>query len=75
MFLCGIIHTHYGPGVGVTKAQFVNFSILGTILIFQNYNMISFESDSYLTDVTAAQLRRHLPNINLIPVKYEHYIQ
>ena len=52
-------------GVGVTKAPFVNFSIS------KNSDLTKvpvrfFESHSYLSAVTAAELRRHLSDINEI---------
>ena len=52
-------------GVGVTKAPFVNFSV--SIFFDLAKVPVRFpESHSYLTGVTAAALRRHLPNINVI---------
>ena len=53
------------PGVGVTKALFVNFSV-SKIFDFAKVPGRFFESHSYLAGVTAAELRRHLPNINMI---------
>ena len=53
------------PGVGVTKAPFVNFSA-SKIFDLAKVPFRLFESHSYLTGVTAAELRRHLPNINVI---------
>ena len=52
-------------GVGVTKAPFVNFSV-SKIFDLAKAHVRFFESHSYLTGVTAAELRRHLPNINVI---------
>ena len=52
-------------GVGVTKAPFVNFSV-SKILDLSKVPLKSFESHSYLTGATAAELRRHLSNINVI---------
>ena len=49
------------PGVGVTKAPFVNFSV-STILDLAKIPITFFESHSYLTGVAAAELRRHLSN-------------
>ena len=66
----GVMHCFFyvstcQPGVGVTKAPFVNFSI-SKILDMTKVHAMFFESHSYLTGVTAAQLRWHLPNINMI---------
>ena len=52
-------------GVGVTKAPFVNFSTS------KNFDMAKvplrlFESSVYLTGAPAAELRRHLSNINVV---------
>ena len=52
-------------GVGVTKAPFVNFST-SEIFDLAKEHLKLFESHWYLTGATAAELRRHLPNINLI---------
>ena len=52
-------------GVGVTKAPFVNFSV-SKIFDLAKVPVIFFESLSYLTGITAAQLRRYLSNINVI---------
>ena len=54
-----------GPGVGVTKAPFVNFSV-SQILDLAKVPVRLFASHSYLTGVTAAELRRHLSNMNMI---------
>ena len=58
-------NTPLRPGAGVTKAPFANFSVN------KNFDLAKvpvrfLESRSYLTGVTAAELRRHLPNINVI---------
>ena len=53
------------PGVRVTKAQFVNFSV-SKIFDLSKVHLKLFESHLYLTGATAAELRRHLPNINVI---------
>ena len=53
------------PGVGVTKAPFANFSV-SKIFDLAKVPVRFPESHSYLTGVTAAELRRHLPNINAI---------
>ena len=53
------------PGVGVTKAPFVNFSV-SEIFDHAKVPVRFLESHSYLTAVTAAELRWHLPNINVI---------
>ena len=53
------------PGVGVTKAPFANFSI-SKILDVAKVPVRFPESHSYLAGVTAAELRQHLPNINVI---------
>ena len=52
-------------GVGVTKAPFANFSVSKIFDLAKVYVRFP-ESHSYLTGVTAAELRRHLPNINAI---------
>ena len=52
-------------GVGVNKAPFVNFSV-SKIFDMAKVHVRFFESHPYLTGVTAAELRRHLPNINVI---------
>ena len=53
------------PGVGVTKAPFVNSSV-SKIFVLAKIPLRSFESHLYLTGVTAAELRWHLSNINVI---------
>ena len=53
------------PGVGVTKAPFVNFSA-SKIFHLSKVPLKSFESHLSLTGATAAELRRHLSNINVI---------
>ena len=52
-------------GVGVTKAAFDSFS---EIMIFDlvKVPLRLYESHLYLTGATAAELRRHLSNINVI---------
>ena len=52
-------------GVGVTKAPFANFSV-SKIFDLAKVPVRFLESHSYLTGVTAAELRRHQPNINVI---------
>ena len=54
-----------GSGVGVTKVPFVKFSVSKNFVL-SKVPLRLFESHSYLTDATAAKLRRHLPNINVI---------
>ena len=54
-----------GPGVGVTKAPFVNFSV-SKIFDLAEVPVRLFVSHSYLTGVTAAELRQHLSNMNMI---------
>ena len=58
-------HSHMLPGVGVTKAPFVNFSV-SKIFGLAKVHVRFPESHPYLTGVTAAELRRHLPNMNAI---------
>ena len=60
-----ILFLLYRPGVGVTKAPFVNFSVSK---IFDNAKVPVriFVSHSYLTGVTATELRQHLSNMNMI---------
>ena len=53
------------PGVGVTKAPFVNFSVSKMFDLEKVYARF-LESHSYLTGVPAAELRRHLSNTNAI---------
>ena len=57
--------TIYGTGMGVTKAPFVNFSV-SKIFVVAKVPLRLFESHLYLTGATAAELRRHLSNINAI---------
>ena len=52
-------------GVGVTKTLFVNFSV-SILFDLTKVPVRLFASHSYLTGVTAAELRQHLPNINVI---------
>ena len=54
-----------GPGVGLTKAPFVNFSV-SKIFDLAEVPVRLFVSHSYLTGVTAAELRQHLSNMNMI---------
>ena len=54
-----------GSGMGVTKAPFVNFSV-NQIFDPVKVPVRLFESHSYLTGVTAAELRQHLSNMNVI---------
>ena len=44
------------PGLGVTKAPFVNFSVTGNFDLAKVY-VIDFQTRSYLSGVSAAQLR------------------
>ena len=53
------------PGVGVTKALFVNFSA-SKIFDLAKVPVKFLEYHWYLAGVTAAELQRHLPNINVI---------
>ena len=53
-----------GPGAGITKAPFVNFSV-GIFRIYKSLFRF-FESRSYLTSVDAAKLRRHLTDMSVI---------
>ena len=53
------------PGVGVTKAPFVNFSA-SRIFDLAKVPVRLFASHSYLTGVTAAELRQHLSDMNVI---------
>ena len=57
------------PGVGVTKTLCVNFS-MKEIFNFEKKQkqkpIMFFTSLSYLTGVTAAELRWHQPNMNVI---------
>ena len=54
-----------GPEAGGTKALFVNFSF-SIIFDLAKVSVKLFKSHSYLTGVPAAELRRHLSNINMI---------
>ena len=54
-----------GTGVGVTKAPFVNFSV-SIIFDIAKVPVRLFALYSYLTGVTAAALRQHLSNMNVI---------
>ena len=60
-----IPYSNLRPGVGVTKAPLVNYSVI-KIFDLTNVPVMFIESHSYLTVVTAAELRRHLSNINVI---------
>ena len=60
-----IPHIIFGSGVGVTKAPFVNFSV-SKIFDCAKVTVRFDVSHSYLTGVTAAELRRHLSNINVL---------
>ena len=60
-----VINQTLGSGVGVTKAPFVKFSV-SKIFNLAKIHVRFFESHSYLTGVTAAELREHLQSINLI---------
>ena len=51
-------------GVGVTKAPFVNFTV-SKIFDLAKVTVRFVESYSYLTGLCAAQLGRHLSNINV----------
>ena len=53
------------PGVGVTEAPFVNFSV-NKIFDPVKVPVRLFASHSYLTGVTEAELRQHLSNMNVI---------
>ena len=55
----------FSSGVGVTKAPFVDFSA-SKIFDLAKVPLRVFESRLYLTGATAAELRRHLPNMNVI---------
>ena len=63
--VCNIVAILFKPGVGVTKAPFVNFSV-SKIFVLAKVPLTLFESHLYLTGATAAELRRHLSNINAI---------
>ena len=51
-------------GVGVTKAPFIIFPV-SKIFDFAKITIRFVESHLYSTGVTAAELRRHLSNINV----------
>ena len=53
------------PGVGVTKALFVNFSV-SIIFDTAKVTVTFLATHSYLTGVTAAELRQHLSTMNVI---------
>ena len=71
LFILGIFSVANGQsyvhtqGVVVTKAPFVNFSA-STIFDLAKVTVRFVESHSYLTGVTAAELRQHQSNINMI---------
>ena len=56
-------------GLGVTKIPFVDFPVREIFGLAKAHIRI-FKPHPYLTDVTAAKLRRHLPNMN---VKFHKY--
>ena len=62
---CAEVRIYTSTGVGVTKAPFANFSV-SKIFSLAKVPVRFPESHSYLTGVTAAELRRHLPNTNVI---------
>ena len=68
-----IIGGDYNPGVGVTKAPFVDFSV-SKIFVLAKVPLRLFESHLYLTGATAAELRRHLSNINAISSRWLKYV-
>ena len=53
------------PGVGVTKALFINFSVTGNLNSSKTY-VRYFKLLSYLSDVSTAQLQWQLSNVNVI---------
>ena len=59
------LSVHCSPGVGVTKVPFVNFSV-SKIFDLAKVPVGFFKYHSYLTGVTAAELRRHLSNMNVV---------
>ena len=59
------VNSKSGPGAGVTKAPFANFSV-SKFFDLAKVPVRFPESHAYLTGVTAAELRRHLPNMNAI---------
>ena len=60
-----LLNITFISGVGVTKAPFVNFSV-SKIFDLARVLLRLFDSHLYLTGATAAELRRHLSNINVI---------
>ena len=62
---CSYLSTCKRPGMGVTKAPFVNFSV-SKMFDLAKVPAILFTSHSYLTGVTAAELRQYLSNMNMI---------
>ena len=57
--------------MGVTKAPFINFSV-NKIFDLAKVPVGLVESGSYLTGISAAELRRYLSNINVI-FKFENW--
>ena len=53
------------PGVGVTKALFVDLSV-SKIFDLAKTLLRCFDSHSYLTGVAAAELQRYLPKIKVM---------
>ena len=53
------------PRKGVTNVPCVNFSV-NKIFDLAKLPVTFFKSHSYLTGVIAAELRRHLPNMNVV---------
>ena len=65
-FICSLKWLKFSePGIGVTKSPFSNFSVR-KIFDLVKVPVRFLESHSYLANVTAAKLRWHLPNINVI---------
>ena len=62
------------PGVGVTKAPSVNFSV-SRIFDLPKAPVRLFQSHSYLTGAAAAELRWHLSNMNVIFNSYRVFWQ
>ena len=59
------LNDFWNPGVEVTKAPFANFSVSKNFDL-EKVPVRFFKSHWYLTCVPAAELRRHLSNINVI---------
>ena len=55
---------HQVSGVDVTKAPFIDFCIKNIFDLAKAHAKI-FNSNPFLTDVTAAKLQRHLLNMNV----------